>query len=166
MLSKKQRILTMLRQIGTDVKREVCTINHGGCCVYAAEIARSLESIKGVSVEVVAGGDACLTDLRHQFGTLQIPMRELERNGVSFWHVGVRFKYRNQLFTHDTDATIIGGDVVGDDLRFQPLNSGFTVAEAQHLATHGNWNDTFNRKHIPKMAKIIKKHFAQFHAVA
>jgi hypothetical protein len=149
-----------LNDLGQHINNRYPEINHGGCCVFAAMVARELHS-KGIQAQgIVASGCAA-----KEAGNITIDAaRELvewntvwqwESNGVSFSHVGVEFRLGRKIKHYDTN----GVHKISKELDGLPIYKGrLTLKEMEDLARcKDGWNDSFNRRHIPAIRREVKK---------
>lgn len=154
-------ILKRLVDLGQTVNQHYPKINHGGCCVYAALVARALKD-RGIESRGIAA--SCMTKDWYTGKVKDLdPVRkkitnntcaEWNENDVYFGHVGIEFKYRGRYRHYDSN---------GLHMRM-PALSGLTIykgrltlEEMESLAaTRDGWNSTFDRKHIPDVKRMVE----------
>ena len=165
MPSKTKRVLTALRDFSATVREEIHLINNGGCCVYAAHVAEALAQIPGVKAEVVttnSGNSVKSLDELRKRRVNMTDMYDLERNGVSFFHLATRFYIKGEAFTHDVDRTRQHGSQFGHRRWSAPYRAhqgAFTIEEALALAGNSRgWNPTFDRDQIPRLKELVREY--------
>lgn len=159
LFSSNRKFLKALRAMGEEVRNAIPDINHGGCCVYAAKVARVLQAM-GIEAHVVptAPWDGEYPS-RVQNNHEVFDPREAENVlPVNFFHVGVRFKLGRKWYVHDTDFTRAGKFAVLGEDALNISKVWFTPYQAQKFADDGSfWNSTFPRKEIPVVHQIVDK---------
>lgn len=158
-------LTTKLRALGAAVEELTDGyINHGGCCVYAAAVAKRLEAL-GIQVECVTrarGGpvEVVRNNLRNDGNDpTSSTARDWYAAGLDTYHVGVRFKHSGRWYTHDTEATRGGRDVCGDRLEFECTPDGLTPDEAHAMAEDPRgWNASFDRDYIPHIRELVEEY--------
>lgn len=161
--------LQQLRELGAAVEKLTGgVINYGGCCVYAAAVAKRLEAM-GYTVECVtrvsqwddeASVDRARTNLRNNgLDPSNATARDWFDAGVSTYHVGVRFKHVGRWYTHDTASLRRGRDICGDTMKFECTPDGLTPDEAHAMADDAKgWNVTFDRGQIPAIRALVQEY--------
>jgi hypothetical protein len=130
-------------------------INAGGCCVYAALLGEALKQ-RGDKFRIVVdggiwGGNISIPRARRNIKNTA-SVREWNANDVNFYHVFLEVK--------DDRGEWRGVDGEGEAHAMHRLPGFLPLPDAQLLAaTEDGWNDWFNRKQIPKLRRIIHKHF-------
>lgn len=154
-------MLDKIRQ-ACALANEVDNINRGGCCVFAALLGRKL-----IKLGIPAWGVALSRNKKWETSVAEARREVQERynvydwnyNGVSFDHVGVRFKLEGKYYQADS----MGVQRVSPTLRdWQVLAGRFTIDEFEAFAksNRGFWNEEFHRKTgIPAIKRAIKKGF-------
>lgn len=154
-------IIDKLNTLGQKAEEEFPDLNYGGCCVFASLVADRLAKL-GVQAEGVVAMyfyedkppniDYARNNVRH-IGDGD----EWEENGVKLSHVGLKimvgetailydsegvrpFKRRNTLL----DRTVIEGTLSRKELKALANNAW-------------NWNYSFDRDQIPKLAKLVAR---------
>jgi hypothetical protein len=166
---------TQLRRLGRAVEDQFPSINYGGCGVYAAAVAERLQAL-GVQVDVCVSDsghessvEAARNNLRHNgWNPTNANARQWTEAGLSFAHLGVRFKHKRHWYVHDTAAIWQGrtrglgahrrtGSVFDDHgPRYEVLPDGMTPAEARAIADDPRgWNSTFDRDDIPEVRRMV-----------
>jgi hypothetical protein len=151
-----------LRQLGRAVNELTDdTINYGGCCVYAAAVARRLREVGVQKVEVVLPRPyhervGSVNDARNNLDNANPTVKDWEHAGLSFRHVAVRFKHKGHWYTHDSDTLFQGKRTFGDCHEYTALPDGMTVEEAVACAAEPKgWNSTFHRALIPGVHNLV-----------
>jgi hypothetical protein len=155
-----------LENIATEIENSIECMNWGGCAVYAVEIVKRLHAIGFKNAKLRTYGYSYNTkgiiinsveqDLLATNGRLPRLGSEWNDNGVWFNHV--RVEWQNRLW----DSEGITSLRYGKSWRFSVLQSGDISVSAVDLLCklQCNWNDSFDRKQIPKVKRIMDKHFA------
>ena len=156
-------LLKRLELLGETVSMRYSRLNYGGCCVYAALVARALKDhgieARGIVASSMAkdrntGKSKNLDPVRKKIAK-NIPV-EWNKNGVYFGHVGLEFKYRGRYRHYDSNgvkkpSTELGG--------FTLYKGRLTLEEMEALAaSKDGWNSVFNREDIPAICGIVKEH--------
>lgn len=161
-------IIAKLDLLSKEVTRRYPWLNHGGCCVYAAMIVDALHKHKIEANGIVASWSAeslnksGVTIDKIREGIKTNTHTEWNRNGVSFSHVGVEFEYKVKIRTTKRHYDSRGVRKVGKELDGMPIYAGrLTLQELKILAgTKKGWNDTFDRRDIPELRKLVKTFLA------
>jgi hypothetical protein len=159
-------ITDKLDMLGEEVMRRYPWLNHGGCCVYAAMVVQALHkhNIKASGIVASWGAEYLnrtgITIDKVREGLKKNTHTEWNNNGVNFSHVGVEFEYRAKIRTHRYHYDSTGVKKAGKELDGMPIYAGrLTLEELRTLAgTKKGWNDTFDRKHIPELRKLVKSY--------
>lgn len=148
-------LIEKLRQLGERVEEEFPRINQGGCCVYAAEVAKVIQ--QWVPVRIRA----------YNWTTVEEPLAALKvKNpantmsvwydlGLDFYHLVLEFDYEGETYRCDTSHTKKAEDceTYGNG---QLLDGYFTLEEAEVLAADASgWNYLFDRESIPLLKCVI-----------
>lgn len=159
-------IVDHLNALGAEAELKIEYLNHGGCCVFAALIARELQNkgYKASGVVVSYGAEESENSVsKARKMVANNTVYEWNDKALYFSHVGVEFKIDG--FKHRYDSYGVVGSRA--KLMNMPAYRGrLTVVEMEELAADTGWNPQFNRKQIPKLKRIVKKHFAKIEAVA
>lgn len=164
-------LIATLRKLGQQANEQFPYLNHGGCCVYAAEVGRILQTA-GMTVRVVSGrpwgwGTGQSIDkvrevlLKHQRNVNS--KYNWSSNGIDFYHIAVQVIGPNgKWYSCDSNSCRVGATHFGEGRRMITApGTGFTVEEAIGFAEEGpGWNDTFDRSLIPHVHKLIRQHLA------
>lgn len=160
-------LIPVLNQLGVDITKEIPDINNGGCCVFAAivgeELAKKRIPIR-FAVADVPDPD-CLFEQPFDLVRKAITCNTLGNwnyHGVYFGHVFVEFDYNRNSYYYDTDGVIHATNVPPrscDD--YEIYVDRLTLDEVRELAAcQQGWNTKFNRRYIPSMRKLIKRHIS------
>ena len=148
-------IIKKLRKVASSVYKDVPSINHGGCCVYAAKVGKELEKM-GYDVRVVFRKCG---NVKKNNPEIKCPLVAEEEIGVDFYHVGLAVKSGGKWYTHDAEATHKGLKVFGED-RLPVAKTYLTVEQAESFASKtGFWNTMYPRLDGKKaIQRAIKQH--------
>lgn len=164
-------LLSTLSKLGDEANAMFPNLNYGGCCVYAAEIARILQKA-GYAVRVVTGrpwewgsDHPQIDDIRDIILKNNCDNRKKcnwSMHDIGFWHVAVQVRIRDEWYSCDSDTVTIGAAQFGKDRRMHTApGSGFTVEEAIGFASESEgWNSMFDRQQIPAVHSLIRKHLS------
>lgn len=161
----------MLVDIGTEVNNHVPEVNSGGCGFYAYELIKRLQE-NNIDAKIVV---YCDSDDFYYDDNANIQLKEeyLKTNkiAVSYMHnwcryvdVGgfghVKVEVNNKVYDSD------GGVLVKRSSRwnwFRRMDGYLSVETLRKiLRPKSNWNSRFNRKHVPKIRKIMDKYFEKY----
>ena len=152
-------VLTQLGKISKQVAN-ISNVNHGGCCVFAAAVAKQLQELKLVDdVRLRVGNPNSDDPYSVRFDEVRTNAtdttpHEWNGQGVEFGHVIVEFTYDGIVYHYDTSG-IHGADTEDPSFNFTLYADALTIEEATLLASVGQWNTSFDRKHIPKIHQIV-----------
>ena len=140
-------VVEQLEALGESVKGQLPWVNHGGCAVYAAAVARRLLENGINSCGIVAGDLGSvhidLDDLRTRMHPKN--MEEWINNGVFFAHVMVRFDLDGKTYTHWSDVTT--SEPVRYYKSYPVMKGRMEVDEIEVIASEGYmWNKLFDRR--------------------
>lgn len=155
------KIVDTLNSLGNEVLNKYPEINYGGCCVYAALVAKALR-IQGHNVSgIVASWGAGATSSPSRNIMTARPLvkkhtlRHWQDTGIRFSHVGleIKFKRSKRVFHYDT----AGVRLSSNELDNMPIYEGrLAVEELASLARYPKgWNDSFDRQGIPALRKLV-----------
>lgn len=160
------KIKAALQEVQASVKNCVSDINRGGCCVLAAAVGAELVK-RGLEVDIVVMrtwesslfGQMDIDEVDKHIKDKNDPI-EWQDNGIFFAHVGVRFKL-DKWYVFDSDAINEGRTRLSKPA--EPILKGsFSVEQALEFSKiKAAWNDTFDRKQIPLVKKLVKQAFAE-----
>jgi len=152
-------LIEKLNLLGQEVNKYSPKINFGGCCVFAAAVARALEA-QGVKARGIVAS-YCASNHTTPIGKIRPKVKnnsihEWRDNGIYFGHVGVEFTYKGRLYHYDS----CGVHTKTDKLDNMPIYRGrMKHHEMQAIANvPEGWNTEFPRRHIPHIEHLIKKH--------
>lgn len=144
-------------------------INYGGCCVFAAMIAKHLE--KHTETRIVVGDWAALDDdtgdnIRNiddaRPSVRKNTMVEWNNGGVQFGHVLVEITYKRKKYHVDARGVFPAAER-DPSFRYPIYNGSLTLKEAAKLgASSKGWNTTFDREEIPMIKRAVNKYFKEF----
>lgn len=156
----RMKLTTFLDKLGDKINNNISLVNCGGCCVVAHHVCTSLRAM-GVKAKVVVYDPSCplVNTVRRKLMKYNESNRntvDWQRRGLGFWHVLVEFQYRGERYLFDSD-----GCVKKAESRYtKHLKGALALAETEGLiSAQEGWNRDFDRKQIPKLEKIIQKHF-------
>lgn len=156
-------LIKKLNQTGIAVSRKYPYINHGGCCVYAALVAEALLMHNIQSLGIVAAWDA---EYFNKHNTIDNVRRYVKHNvlwrwqdhGVSFSHIGLEFEIGGKLLHYDTNGVKNASNTFDE---IEIYKGRLQIDDMRQLARKAaGWNDSFNRRHIPAIRKIVHDHLA------
>lgn len=161
-------IIAKLDLLGKEVIRRYPLINHGGCCVYAAMIVQALHKHNIKASGIVASfsatyyNDAGVTIDKVRETITKNNHTQWNSKGISFSHVGVEFEHKARVLTVKKHYDAYGVRKAGKELDDMPIYNGrLTLQELKGLANAASgWNDTFDRKQIPALRKLVKNFLA------
>ena len=166
----------LLNKLGDEADRRFELLNHGGCCVFAALVARALDD-KGYPVQGVAfswnagtpsGKEKNIDELRPYLAGRHV--KAWNDLGIRFGHVGIEFYDGVDIHRYDSNG-VADKDA---DLEGDPAWRGsLSIEELEYLAADDGkaqgmqaWNDAFDRNHIPTLRQLVAKHFKNIASVA
>lgn len=162
--NKTKELLRMLIKLGDEVNQQHPTINSGGCCFFAFNVAKELESI-GIEAEVIT------PILKNSKSPKQVRKKintpfDWVANGLCINHLGVRFRTKEgHIYSYDSCRLSANSKVFSDNNIpvNVPFGDGMTPKEAEELYyTDDIWNPKFNVEECPYVESIIKRHFQEF----
>ena len=156
------QLIEQLRALGSDMEEQLPYLNHGGCCVYAANVAKRLQKL-GVPVwGIVADRDACANLNDARFNSSPKSVREWNAEGVEFNHVLIQFVHDGKIWTHDSGTTTDRKLECDPTLGAPILDGNLTVGELTALAEDTRWNWMFDRDEgIPAITAGVKQHLSK-----
>jgi len=155
-----------LEEMGREVMQAVPFLNQGGCCVYAALVGGALQR-KGYRVtgRSLAGWDSGKNELdetRAEIGAIRRihHIRDVEEYGLSLMHVVLQLDLGTEQIMFDAKLQVPAGRHFqwSENYSLVVQQGELSVAELSALAGARGWNRQFNRRQIPKMARIIQHH--------
>lgn len=166
-------IFQLLNNLADELNDDVRNVNRGGCAVLASHVGKHLRKVPGVKdVQLRVGDDESdhqgkhVIDLAREaineanLGSNNARSYDWNDHGVSFGHVLVEFKHGRRKYHYDTYAGVIRCRRTTALHNYPLYKGGLTIEEGMSIASVADgWNDCFNRRQIPKMKRIIKKHF-------
>lgn len=153
-------VVDALDEMGRELDRKVPDLNYGGCCVYAANVARALINAGipawGRALSWRHGEGPSVEEVRREIGDNWTSNLQWEEHGVIFGHVQVQFELDGKTYTTDSHGTYEGQGYRGDDMSPGRIR----VEELEKLAaTPVGWNSDFNRdKGIPAVQQIVHRY--------
>ena len=156
-------LIGQLNKLGKAVNEKYPTINYGGCCVYAAIVAEAL-LLRNIKVRgIVSSYDAEDFNDHNTIDNIRPYIKHhvlwrWQDNGISFSHVGLEFEINGKLRHYDSK----GVKMASDFFDYMPIYKGRLQAyELVKLASRAQgWNSSFNRRHIPKIRKMVQEYLA------
>lgn len=154
--TKHMKLIEQLDALGAHVNRKYEYLNNGGCCVFAAIVARELHN-RGIPVGgIVASysGAANIDEIRPLIK--KNIHSEWDDNGISFSHVGVEFKVGRAVKHYDSNG--VHGKAKKLD-KMVIYKGRMTVQELEALARKPDgWNDMYDRKNTPGLRRMVKQY--------
>ncbi len=137
--------------------QEYPTLNYGGCCMFASEVAHLLYE-KGYVVFIRVYDDVSnenLNEVRKNNNTLKIKYKKLmscmHKNNVYFGHVMLELDINSERILFDSDGYYkfdeVSELIYNDGSKI--LKGRLTLEEARKLSVSSRWNRRFNRELIP-----------------
>lgn len=143
------------------VSDNISNINYGGCCVFAALIAKHLQHFFDVRIIVFSHEVDITIDEARSHIQNNIP-EEWNLNGIYFGHVVIEYVDRKGNFNQYDSEGITKSDRFGYS-GLDRVEGYLTIDETISLANEADgWNDCFNREQIPKMKEIIDNFFEPY----
>lgn len=155
-----------LRKLSAAAQGRFPHLNYGGCCVFAAAVAKELEK-HGIQYEVMVTGSKS-----RNIGEIRPPKNTVDAwngVGVDFGHVGVRMRLRGRWYTYDSEAFLrhkhrFGFRYVdtygGGTVRWESSAGGITAKEAKELADEPRWNRQFwSPENVRAVRSMVRKAF-------
>lgn len=165
----RARVRKCLAAIASEVSRNVDNVNSGGCGVYAVELAKRMKKLGFTDMKLRVYGypkenNERLVNVtsveRKVFGDNPSDnIRDWNVNGVHFCHVRMEWGFR---------MWDVKGDVPAKSDKawyWCPRHPGSISLNALNRLTAKKigWNRAFDRTQIPRMRRIMDKHFAELH---
>ena len=152
-------LIDKLNDLASEIHGRHPMIDHGGCCVVAAHMAKYLA--KFTEVKVVCGDDACrnLNQIRKR---MQNPLdkQEWEDFGINFSHVLVEFRYQGKWYAFDCTNGALPKARHWQVNGWDRCHGHWTIEEATSMAnTSYGWNSMFDRSRIPAVRRKIGQFF-------
>lgn len=165
-MNKIELVERTLHAIAKDVAVAIPYVNCGGCGVYATELAKRLYRIGvrnfRIRTYTYAGDPDRKTNIkfveRHVFGkALPERVSTWNANGINFDHV--RLQWNGTMW--DADGAVSRKD--GRKWSCYILHPGHISLKAINkiCKDSSGWNSRFPRDDIPKMRRIMNRHFAK-----
>jgi len=149
-----------LNKLADKIRMDFPDINRGGCCVFAALVAKALQHY--YPTRVVAFNSSpqfSIDEVRAK--VTKNSCKEWDRNGIDFNHIVIEFTDPDdgdKVYHLDANGVFIADGSISSYLT--QVKGHLTIKEACEIASlPDGWNPEFNRNNIPKIDKIIKKHF-------
>lgn len=157
-------VIDALDAMGRELDRKEPNLNRGGCCVYAAQVARAL-----IDAGIPAWGRALAYDARYGPSVdavrSELPSdwssnEDWETRGVIFGHVQVQFELDGKRYTNDSHGTYEGEGRRAEDMAPGRLH----VEELERLAASPvGWNDDFDRDEgIPRVQETVHRYLDSY----
>lgn len=151
---------TVLNKFASKINKKYQYINRGGCCVFAAHVAKQLQ--KHYPVKIVTFGyrtKKSVDDIRKNVKVNTA--REWYANGLDLNHVVIEFvDEQGKIWHYDSTGVHKADGSIYDD----PIIRGYlTVDEALEMASSPlGWNNQFDRSVIPEFKRMVHNHFRGF----
>lgn len=148
-----------LDDLASDILQNHPNIDFGGCCVFAAHVAKYL--VQHVTIRIVIGQDYSsirnLNRIREKINPLE--KTEWEDHDIDFAHVLVEFKQKGKWFAYDATNGVMGKKEHWEESRWRRNKGEITIEEATSLANTPTWNSDFDRDEIPEVRRRIDNFF-------
>lgn len=149
-----------LRAISDEVMEKIDNINSGGCGIYAIELAKRLQMFGVTDFNIRCYGWYRNINVSDVENLLSIHgevgnFSEWQSNGVDFHHI--RLEWDGRTWDADGDELALFAEHWGMSVR---QNGAVTVESLSKLTSNYRiWNRRFDRSQIPKLRRIMDKHF-------
>ena len=151
-------LIHKLNELAEELIGNHPAVDHGGCCVVAAQMAKHLS--RHVPVNIIAlhcpweeDGNRDLNEIRPNINPLS--MDDWYENGIDFHHILIEFKHGNRWFVFDATS----GVEPRKGVERRRHDGSFTLEEATALANEDDWNPEFDRDEIPVVRRRVTKFF-------
>ena len=146
----RQKLSAALRSIDRDFDM----INHGGCAVIAAALAKELDGhLEDMRITTLGhSGVHDIDEVRPEIYTNN-PDAWYD-NGIGFKHVWIEGTIQSRHVC--IDSTGVHEPDFFYDVWGIPATGSFTLEEIQELADCDDWNPAFNRGQIPRLRKRVR----------
>src|SRR5260370_24238676 len=105
-------VIDALDALGRELDRKEPNLNAGGCCLYAAQVARALIEAGipawGRALAYEAASGPSVDEVRGSLPSDWHSNLEWETRGVLFGHVQVQFELDSKRYTNDSHGTYAG----------------------------------------------------------
>lgn len=164
-------MLDQLNKLARELLRNHSTIDCGGCCVVAAQMAKYLSHL--VPVQIVTGNGSWSAELEDTLDDIRPHINsnnkyEWEENGVHFSHVLIEFEYDGTVYAFDSTHGVRHKEEYWSRSPWTRLEGSFLQEEAESFAKDNSWNEMFDRAEVPivrrRITNFFKKHFPAAHA--
>ncbi len=161
---EKLKIQDVLDAISYDVDNQIENINRGGCAIYAVELAKRLEAVgvKNYRIRTYTDNDrgakTNVTNVEKQVFNTSLP-KSTEKwyaNDVYFYHV--RLEWSGIAWDA---AGAISANKAKTWNEWYHRQTGHISRKAMEMliSFKANWTPIFDRKQVPKLKRIMDKHF-------
>jgi hypothetical protein len=146
-----------LASLDTFLKREIYRnhqdINAGGCCMFAALLARYLNKVGKARIRVSDWSTDDNAILKARKNVRRNTVHDWNDHGVGFNHVAIEFEYKGDKFHIDAQG-------ITGTRRFEFLKGELLLKEATELGDCSKgWNRFFNRREIPAIKRRVQNYF-------
>lgn len=135
-------------------------VNYGGCCVVAAAVAEKLQYVVPTRVRVASflgAGDRNVSTAANNVGDIGNGW-EWHQNGIFFSHVIVEFDHLGRTYHMDSTG-VKQAKNVDPSFGYELYDGHLPIHAAKALADEpSNWNNRFDRDHIPFIKNIVREH--------
>lgn len=157
---KPTKLISVIEKTCKEISEKCFNINLGGCGVFASLMGTFLS--KYGDVNIVLFGEINYNDIDYCRHFVKNPLSRTSwgRDGCLYIsHVIIRFRINGKVFF--LDSTGISTLKKFSSIWSEMANGYFTLAEITSMAkSTRHWNDDFDRKQIPLMRSIMRKHFS------
>ena len=166
----KRRLRRLSRALNTQTYGD---INLGGCGVMASIVGEIME-LWDIPVEVVTPSENDIgvspkearARLQAEYWCENWTADDWDDNGLSRFHLAVRFALGGKLYTWDSDGLLCSNRFFGRRVCGRPAHAanypfgdGMTVQECIEISsTPDGWNSMFDRNQIPLMRELAYQH--------
>jgi hypothetical protein len=136
-----------------DIRRNHQDINAGGCCVFAAILAKQLNKVGEARIRITDWATEEDAIIKARPKVKRNTLVEWNRHGVHFNHVAIEFKYKGKTYHIDASGVVAPP-------RFDFLKGELLLKEATELGDcKKGWNRFFDRKEIPTIKRRVQRFF-------
>jgi hypothetical protein len=146
--------------LADDVLEKFPDINQGGCCIFAAYVAKQIQQY--FKVRVIAFSEDGVSDIDRARPHLKSNSNtEWKSKGCKFNHLAVEITdNKNNIWHYDTSGLFPSDGTICR--YYTQLKGALSIDEAIELADNPDgWSSRFNRADIPNIKRLIKDHFSE-----
>lgn len=164
------KVKKVLNAIASEVQSDIHYINNGGCAVYAVELAKRLDAIGFSDYKIrtygCGGRNVNVATVEKKVFNTNLPTKTSEWNANDVYFSHVRLEWRGMVW--DAEGAVNSRKARVWEM-FYVRQKGHISRKAMEMLTklQSNWNRMFDRRQVPKLKRIMDKHFASLeHCIA